>query len=515
MNFINKKYAFTLGLCGLAFFVVALRLYVLFHTHFIADDALITYRYAENLVQGHGLVYNFGERVLGTTTPLLTLFISFLYYFGVSPIYSSPFINIFSDSIVAILIVCFFDWHFKNKGFGFLAGFLFAVFPAVCVWSTSGMESSLYMLLIFLSIFLFLRKQYPWAFFTTACALLTRIDAVVLIVALVLTIWLSRAKIGWKPWAVLILTLFPWLVISTLYYGSPVPNSLLAKKVFYSQLTEFQSQPLDIIYSFIFGGKTSLVSAFYSIFYDVGFLILFLFAILGVTKIFLGNRQLWILPLWLGGYVAFFVLGKTHMHPWYFVPFYGLYLTVVAVGMSWVWESFFSLLKNKSTSLLLQKALVSSFIAFSLFGVRFEMVTLVHLLREYQRAEDFLIDIALWVKQNTSKEDKVYYSDIGKLGYFSERYILDSVGIISPITTKHYRKGEWLGPIKEVKPELVLFSNTDFRLPSFLEDKELSQSYQEIKRFDLKKETLRANLVYSQETSGLEFPVIIVYRKRA
>ena len=37
------------------------------------DDAYITYRYAYNLLVGNGFVYNPGERVLGTTTPLYTL----------------------------------------------------------------------------------------------------------------------------------------------------------------------------------------------------------------------------------------------------------------------------------------------------------------------------------------------------------------------------------------------------------------------------------------------------------
>jgi hypothetical protein len=36
----------------------------------LIDDAYITFRYAENLVRGHGLVFNPGERVLGTTAPL-------------------------------------------------------------------------------------------------------------------------------------------------------------------------------------------------------------------------------------------------------------------------------------------------------------------------------------------------------------------------------------------------------------------------------------------------------------
>ena len=40
------------------------------------DDAYITYRYAENLAGGNGFVYNVGEQILGTSTPLYTLLLA-------------------------------------------------------------------------------------------------------------------------------------------------------------------------------------------------------------------------------------------------------------------------------------------------------------------------------------------------------------------------------------------------------------------------------------------------------
>ena len=46
--------------------------------HWAYDDPFITYRYAENLAQGKGFVYNPGERVLSTTTPLFTLLLALL-----------------------------------------------------------------------------------------------------------------------------------------------------------------------------------------------------------------------------------------------------------------------------------------------------------------------------------------------------------------------------------------------------------------------------------------------------
>ena len=42
------------------------------------DDAFITFRYARNLLNGAGFVYNPGEQVLGTTTPLYTLLMAAL-----------------------------------------------------------------------------------------------------------------------------------------------------------------------------------------------------------------------------------------------------------------------------------------------------------------------------------------------------------------------------------------------------------------------------------------------------
>ena len=40
------------------------------------DDAYITYRYANNLLSGNGLVYNVGERTLSTTTALYALLLA-------------------------------------------------------------------------------------------------------------------------------------------------------------------------------------------------------------------------------------------------------------------------------------------------------------------------------------------------------------------------------------------------------------------------------------------------------
>ena len=52
---------------------------------FTIDDAYISFRYARNLIEGHGLVYNPGERVEGYTNLVWTLFIAAGMKMGIDP----------------------------------------------------------------------------------------------------------------------------------------------------------------------------------------------------------------------------------------------------------------------------------------------------------------------------------------------------------------------------------------------------------------------------------------------
>src|ERR1043165_7436790 len=85
-----------------------LRIFLLHAVHFTADDALITFRYVENLVAGHGFVYNTGEHVLGTTTPLFTLLLSGFALFGLSPFVAASLINAIGDCVIAWILYAIF-----------------------------------------------------------------------------------------------------------------------------------------------------------------------------------------------------------------------------------------------------------------------------------------------------------------------------------------------------------------------------------------------------------------------
>ena len=75
----RKLYIFLLS-------VLTLTLLLAVHNRFIQDDAFISFRYAKNLIEGNGLVFNVGERVEGYTNFLWTILLSLSFLAKVNPI---------------------------------------------------------------------------------------------------------------------------------------------------------------------------------------------------------------------------------------------------------------------------------------------------------------------------------------------------------------------------------------------------------------------------------------------
>ena len=62
---------------------------------FLTDDAFISFRYARNLIEGHGLVYNVGERVEGYSNFLWTIELAAVWRaFGIPPEDAAPWLSV-------------------------------------------------------------------------------------------------------------------------------------------------------------------------------------------------------------------------------------------------------------------------------------------------------------------------------------------------------------------------------------------------------------------------------------
>ncbi|MFH1386559.1 MAG: glycosyltransferase family 39 protein [bacterium] len=123
-----------------------------------SDDAYISYRYASNLAQGHGLVYNVGERVEGYTNFLFVLIMSLgEKLFGDAGAY--PFACVFNFLIIIMLFVVFYKYLKEKYGEtnALLGGLMFVLCPPLWLWAASGTEAVL-VLFIQTIIYIFLQK---------------------------------------------------------------------------------------------------------------------------------------------------------------------------------------------------------------------------------------------------------------------------------------------------------------------------------------------------------------------
>ncbi|MFC2103313.1 hypothetical protein ACFLSS_02675 [Bacteroidota bacterium] len=135
--------------------IIFLIIAVIFILHSIylaapAEDAFIGFRYAKNIVNGHGLVWNPGETpVEGYTNFLWILICSAGMVAGLDIILYSQFIGI----ICGILILLYsYQYSRKilllNNSTALLPPTMLAVSGPLAVWASSGMETGLFSLLV-------------------------------------------------------------------------------------------------------------------------------------------------------------------------------------------------------------------------------------------------------------------------------------------------------------------------------------------------------------------------------
>ena len=76
------------------------------HAWFLVDDAFISFRYARNLLEGHGLVFNPGERVEGYSNFLWVLELAALWgAFGLRPEHAAPWLSVaFTAATLAVVL---------------------------------------------------------------------------------------------------------------------------------------------------------------------------------------------------------------------------------------------------------------------------------------------------------------------------------------------------------------------------------------------------------------------------
>lgn len=216
------------------------------YTQHAWEDFYISYRASRNLALGHGLVFQVGERLHTFTSPLHTLLLAGLAKIGGTQ--EDPIVVLWLYRLVGGigLGAALFLTHQLGrargwKGPSWIAGIgLIACDPKAIDFTIAGMEPPL--MLFFLALhFHALLGGNGWRMMGLAWAGLmwTRPDAFVFIVASLVATGVFACANAAERRALARRSLYagllgaacyaPWLIGATLYYGTPVPHTVVAK----------------------------------------------------------------------------------------------------------------------------------------------------------------------------------------------------------------------------------------------------------------------------------------------
>lgn len=219
-----------------SFVISGQRFFVLF------DDAMISMRYARNLADGYGLVWNPGaERVEGYTNPLWVVFMAVFHLFSIPASKMSLLIQI--SGAIFLIANLFFVKKIAAELSGnwlvtILAVVLTAFYTPLNNWGLQGMEVSI--LTLILSAVLWISLRYlrtgdfsPWLYGLLGLSTLIRVDMAVpyliLLGFLVTAVPDQRRQNLVWGFGLLVVFLLSQTLFRLAYYGDLLPNTYYLK----------------------------------------------------------------------------------------------------------------------------------------------------------------------------------------------------------------------------------------------------------------------------------------------
>jgi arabinofuranosyltransferase len=432
----------------------------------IVDDAYITFRYARNLITGQGFVYNPGERVLGTTTPLYTLLMVGLALTTGSRDF--PLLALATNALMgAISVGLLYALGKRFSGHrapAIATALLWAVAPYSVTFAIGGMETDLTIALLLAASYAHVTNRARALVILSALALLARPDTAILLGLLWLDLAATRRRIPWQEGIVTLALLTPWLLFGTLYFGSPLTNSVAAKAVTYRLPTDAGFIRLLQHYATPFFEHKVLPSI--GVF--IVFIIYCVLCGLGGLDAFHRERRTWPLSIYPLAYFVVFATANPLLFRWYLSPPLPFYFLLIFTG-AWRLGKTKKQASGRIGDLLLILLTVA---AFSLTLNAWDLhpdhgldrpapeMAWFKLELLYEQASNIVLSYTVDLPP---ERITLCAGDIGMLGYRTDMHILDTVGLVTRQSTQYYPASPSIYVINYAIPaDLVLALDPDY-----------------------------------------------------
>ena len=205
---------------------------------FTVDDAYISLRYARNLLAGHGLVFNIGERVEGFTNLTWTLLSAGILRLGLPPVPTLKIVGLICALVTVWICLLLFRHLQPGRGpFAWLLSFIIAGAPCIVAWSVGGLETMLFAAMLSGTFYAYVSGKtlgtWPVWPILALFATLTRPEGLLIVPILVIhgaVAQSGKQRRQSRQAAVIFALLFgAFLVWRLAYYGDIVPNTYHAK----------------------------------------------------------------------------------------------------------------------------------------------------------------------------------------------------------------------------------------------------------------------------------------------
>jgi hypothetical protein len=449
------------------------------------DDAYITFRYSQNLLDGEGLVYNPGERVLGTTTPVYALLMAGIALLQGGSQADFPFlavlVNALADASTCLLLAAL-GTRLGSRFAGRAASAVWAIAPWSVTFAIGGLETSLLVALATATFYNHLAGRPAAAAATGGIALLTRPDALLFLGPMALArLWQIRQTGIDRRSAARELLAFGaplglWLIASVSFYQSPIPQSIFAKAAAYRLPPEAGLIRLLQHYATPFLGHLALGTWWIA----VGLVLYPALFLLGVAGAFRTARATWPLLLYPWIYFIAYAVANPLLFRWYLTPPLPAYFLGIFLGLARISRDLNRSLPSMMIAGLVVLSTANGWTRHPDHGPDrpAPRMAFIELELLYER-------VGRSLAPEIRNDQVLAAGDIGALGYYSRARVFDLLGLVSPAATEFYPAPESIYAINfAVPPELVRQIQPDYMVVleayvrlGVLEDQDLLTKY--------------------------------------
>ena len=403
------------------------------------EDALITVSNARNALGDVGMTHHPGEGLVHSFTSALSVLVPLA---GELLREGSGLAALRIASLIAAVATMGYGYAIARRlgiggwPLGFVMAYL-ALNQNHILYGMAGMETQVAVAVLLAGVFHVLHGHHARAGFAAGVAVLARPD-LVLWLAIVVA-WAASG--GWRTLsraaAAAAMPLTPWLVFTTLYYGSPMPHSIPAKAAIWSPLPVLEGPPSAIVGQLGDRAIVSLVNIVraFTPFYEDTFVIdapvplvvLLAIGALIVALMISGGRYSWNVATWRPAvaYVVLFTAYRAALLPlgyfdWYLPPFTAVCALLAGLGLQ----------RLSRLSASVSRAIALVLVA----GVAISLPFSFGLEATIQRDVEYGIrrTVGLYLREVIEPGEAFIAESAGYFGYYSKATIWDQPGLTSP-----------------------------------------------------------------------------------